>query len=397
MRTWQSLLILLLVLAQSGCETVRYLTQQSVGQLHLLRIRRPATAVIDDPSTPPLIKQRLRLALQARAFGVSQLGLRGDGEFTRYVDTDGPVAWNLSAAYQTELRLRTYSFPLVGRVAYLGYFSKADALAEVARLQAAGFDTHLRPVGAYSTLGYLLSPIYADMINNPGPRGDYETVETILHEMAHTTAYVLGDSTLNESFATVVGSRGAALFFRQQPADTTPALSAVPVGTATLEPQERARKELQRDQEMSLWLQRTMTRLRQFYADPATRALPRPELLRRREELFALACADYRQTFPERAASRLGRGPLNNALLLSLEVYYGAQARQKGGDSGSPSKPSKPSFSQLDLLQSVDGDLPEYINLYRRAAARSDGAAWLRRVAADEHAAAAAGTATVSD
>src|SRR5438105_1928387 len=85
--------------SSTRCDTLRYLGRQGLGQLHLLRVRRRVADVIADPATSPALRERLRLVMQARSFGISVLGLRGGAEFTRYVDTGGPVAHNLSAAY----------------------------------------------------------------------------------------------------------------------------------------------------------------------------------------------------------------------------------------------------------------------------------------------------------
>lgn len=384
-----------LALSTTGCDGVRYVLQQGVGQLELLRARRPVDEVLADPATSPFIRRRLQLALLARSFGITELGLRGEGEFTRFVDTGGAVAWNLTVAYQTKLEIRQYSFPLVGRIAYLGYFRRADALAEMRKLAQAGFDTYLRPVGAFSSVGYFLTPIYSDMISDTGPRGDYDTVETILHEMAHTTAYVTSDSSLNESFATLVGHRGAELFFKRY----GPLLGiygltklAVQATAGSLAPDlnQQARATSDDAAKLGAWLRRTMTALRAMYAQAATQGWSKDEILRRREPVFRAASADYVATFPDRAGSRLARGPLDNALLLSLEVYYGPNAKPAAGDedeaaAGGKTRRRRPRLSQRDLLDLVGGDVRAYINLYREASRRPDGAEWLREQAAAYH------------
>lgn len=390
-----------------GCSGVRYVAQQATGQIELLRARRPVTEVLADAATPALIKRRLRLALLARAFGITEIGLRDDGEFTNYVDTGGPVAWNLTVAYQSKLAIRQYRFPLVGKVAYLGYFRRADAEAEMERLAREGYDTYLRPVGAYSAIGYFLTPIYADMINDSGPSGDYDTVETILHEMAHTTAYVVSDSSLNESFATLVGHTAAARFFKRYgralaeegllSAPVTPAKDkdpdqdeqrgAAPAagGSSAASVQKQASAASDEAARLGAWVRRTMAALRTMYAEAAAQKWPREEILQRRAPVFAAASADYRATFPDQPNSRLSRGPLNNAILLGLEVYYGPNAKPAAtaGDRTGDKK-ARP-FAQKDLLDLVGGDLRAYVNLYRTACRRSDGAAWLRRLAAAQH------------
>ena len=339
----------------SGCSTLGYLSQQAAGQLHLLRIRRPVEEVIADPATPPALKERLELALKARQFGIDALGLRGGAEFTRYVDPGGPVAYNLTAAEKTSLRLRRWRFPLVGTVPYLGFFKKEDAEAESRRLTAAGFDVYIRSVGGYSTLGYLLSPIYASMVSDPGPEGEVRTVEVVLHEMAHSTAYLTSASELNESYATLVGVQGAARFFREQ---GNAAAGALCVRLAA-EQEERNRR-------FSDWLRPAMQRVKDFYDAAHAEHQPPDRILREREELYTRLQNSYRATFPSGPRyKRLADGPLNNAVLLSFGVYH------------------SPGRLQQELLDSVDGDLRAFVDLYRQAQDRTDGPRWLSERAAE--------------
>lgn len=347
-RVSRSLLLLPGLLA-SGCFSARYIAQQAGGQLHLLRSRRPVSSVLADPNTPLFVRQRLELVMAARQFGIDTYGLSGGGEFTRYVDPGGPVAYNLSVAHSDRFALLTWTFPLVGRVPYLGFFDKADAQAQARKYQQDGYDVELRSVSAYSTLGYFLSPIYASMIDDPGPAGEVRAVETILHEMTHTTAYLRSASELNESFATVVGIEGAAQFFRQRGSLAQSAL------VRQLADEDEARHKV-----FSTWLVGALRTAQEFYQQAAANHHPPAQILRAREALFAQLQASYRATFPTGPRyKKLAEGPINNALLLSFGVYHSSADFQKR------------------LLRSVGGDLRAFVALYRRAQARSDGAAWL--------------------
>lgn len=366
------ILATLLCLSQTGCFAVRYLGRQGIDQLTLLRERRKVSDVIDDPSTPQSVRDRLRLAMEARRFGVEVLGLRGGAEFTRYLDTHGPVAYNLTAAYRTRLKAREWTFPLVGRVPYLGFFTRAAARAEAQRMEAEGYDTYIRPVGGFSSLGYILSPIYAAMLEEEGPRGELRTVETVLHEMAHTTVWLSSASDLNESYATLVGNRGAALFFQSRG-------QAVPGAGAPKAEREDPKEEERRGRAFATWLRGVFQRLQGLYDQAARERWPLDETLRRRQEMFREVQEDYARSFPPPRYERLARGPINNAVLLSFGVYHLGST----GETGKPKKTPRPRL-QEDLLASVDGDLRAYIALYRRAQERSDGARWLRLLA-DEH------------
>lgn len=347
----------LLALVQSGCFTVRYIGQQAWGQLALLRARRPVSEVIADPATAPELRARLRLAMQARQFGVEVLGLRGGAEFTRYVEPlepGGPIAYNLTAADKTALTVRRWRFPLVGSVPYLGFFQRLDAETEARKLQARGYDVYLRPVSGYSTLGYFISPIYASMVDGVGPEAEVRTVEVILHEMAHSTAYVKSASELNESYATLVGVQGAARFFRERGQELK-----------SRKVLELAEAQRQRGLAFATWLESALAKLRAFYEAARAQGLSREETIQRRDAQFAALIESYRTAFPSGPRyRRLAEGPINNAVLVSLGVYHESSSIQE------------------DLLDAVDGDLSRFIALYKQAQDRPDGAAWLERLAA---------------
>ena len=130
-------------------------------------------AMLGDPAVPETTKERLRLAMAARDFGIKVLGLRGGDAYTRYLETNGkPVAWNVSAAPKDRLRAVMYKFPITGRVPYLGFFKEADARREEARLNALDLDVYVRGVSGYSTLGITSDPIYSSMLEGPrAPHG----------------------------------------------------------------------------------------------------------------------------------------------------------------------------------------------------------------------------------
>ncbi|HNI60133.1 MAG TPA: aminopeptidase [Pseudomonadota bacterium] len=338
---------------QEGCYAAHYLGQQAGGQLHLLRIRRNVSEVISDPTTEEALRQRLQLVMEARKFGIETLGLRGGAEFTRYVDPGGPVAYNLTVSPKDALTVRSFRFPLVGRVPYLGFFDLRDAKREAQRFADAGFDVYLRPVGAYSTLGYLISPIYRSMLGDFSAAGELRAVETILHEMAHSTVFLPGASDLNESFATQVGIRGAALFYRSR-GDLTQSDRVFALA-----------KEGEADEKsFSTWLAPQIDRLNRFYKRAAEVKLRRKQLLDQREAIFEEIRQSYRQAFPEgRRYKRLADGPLSNALLSSFAVYHESSGLQEA------------------LLAICDDDLKRFVSLYREARDRRDGAEWLRRLA----------------
>jgi predicted aminopeptidase len=339
------LLLLLLAAPAGGCWTGSYLAQQGCGQLHLLRERRRVDDVLADTRVAAETRRRLRLAAAARDFGIRELGLRGDGNYTRFIDTHGaPVAWMVSAAPRDRLVPHRFRFPLVGALPYVGFFRERDAHAEAARLERLGLDTFVRPVAGYSTIGITSDPIFSSMLDGP----DARIVEVTLHEMAHGTVFVPGQAEWNESFATLVGLKGAALFFsRLDRAGETRRLLA------------DARARAAREARFAAFLEPLVRELRALYAE----RLSREEKLRRREAVFARGRAEFSRWFPTppgRPPPPFVSEPLNNAVVVAYAVYHGDTPAHRR------------------MLARLDGDLRALVRLYRHAVENHhDPLAWL--------------------
>ncbi len=194
----------------SGCSSAGYLTQSATGHVELLRAARPVKVVIADPATPPALRERLQLTQRIRDFAVSDLHLPDNGSYRSYADLHRSAAvWNVVAAPELSLQLRTWCFPVVGCVGYRGYYSLAEAEAAAAPLRTEGLDVNVYPVPAYSTLGWMNwtggDPLLNTFVNWP----EIELSRLIFHELAHQVAYASGDTTFNESFATAVERLGS--------------------------------------------------------------------------------------------------------------------------------------------------------------------------------------------
>jgi predicted aminopeptidase len=152
------------------------------------------------------------LSQRMRDFAVAELHLPDNASYRRYADLHRPAAvWNVVAAPELGLTLRTSCFPVVGCVGYRGYFDRAAADAQAAAWRAAGDDATVYGVPAYSTLGRLPGAWFADpLLNTFIDDPDIELARLIFHELAHQVVYAAGDTVFNESFASTVERLGAA-------------------------------------------------------------------------------------------------------------------------------------------------------------------------------------------
>lgn len=190
----------------TGCGTLGYYAQSVGGHLALVGSARPVSDWLADPRTDPALRERLALAQRIRDFAVTELGEPDNQSYRRYADLKrGAAVWNVVAAPELSLTLRTWCFVIVGCVGYRGYYEPALAEAFAVELRGEGLETSVYGVPAYSTLGvlpfdWLADPLLSTFIDYP----EGELARLVFHELAHQIAYAKGDTVFNESFATAV-------------------------------------------------------------------------------------------------------------------------------------------------------------------------------------------------
>ena len=195
----------------TGCSTVGYYAQSINGHLDLMQRTRPVADWIADPATPPALRERLQLSQELRRFAVRELALPDNASYQRYADLGRNAAvWNVVAAPELSLTLKTWCYPLMGCVGYRGYFNPAEAQAEAQALRAAGWEVSVYGVPAYSTLGWSNGFGGDPLLNTFVNRQEAGLARLMFHELSHQVVYVNGDTAFNESYATAVERLGLA-------------------------------------------------------------------------------------------------------------------------------------------------------------------------------------------
>lgn len=195
----------------TGCSSLAYYAQSVSGHINLLQAAKPVPEWLADDNSPAALKERLALSQRMREFAISELKLPNNASYRRYADLQRSAAvWNVVAAKELSLQLKTWCFPVMGCVGYRGYFHEDEAQAYAAQLREQGYEVMVYGVPAYSTLGKLPGAFFADPLLNTFIRfPEGELARMIFHELSHQVVYADNDTVFNESFATAVERIGS--------------------------------------------------------------------------------------------------------------------------------------------------------------------------------------------
>lgn len=290
------LLSALLAALLAGCSPA-YVLRAGYEEARILWRRQPIEQVLAAGAVDAGERAKLELVLAARDFAERQLGLRTGGSYASLSrNDDAAVVYVVSAAERFRLQPYTWWFPVVGRVPYKGFFDLDLARREAARLEAAGYDTYVRPAGGFSTLGWFDDPLLTSQLR----LGPEDLVNLVLHELLHTTSYPPGQAAFSESFASFVGFRGAMAFF---------------TGRGEADAAGRVADEWHDAVAFSQFLGRALPRLEAAYAAGVT--------VEERSRLFAALQHEW-AAVPQRTDRYRGfaERTLNNAIVLQLRVYH---------------------------------------------------------------------------
>ena len=202
-------IIIVLLLFFSGCYTLKQGTTM-LGYLGKAVPLKELEKTKGKESEEAAFVKRIE---DIRRFAIEELGLKESKNYTRYVELDRDyLAAVVSACAADSFTRHEWTFPVVGKMPYKGLFNSEDAKKEAAKLKAQGLDVWIRPVDAFSTLGWFKDPLYSYMKNY----SVYQLADLIIHELFHATAFIKGRVEFNEQLAEFVGTAGARLYIESR-------------------------------------------------------------------------------------------------------------------------------------------------------------------------------------
>jgi predicted aminopeptidase len=220
MRLFAALLIAVFI---SSCQMGYYISSAH-SQFSMMSTRVSITEAFQSPNLTAAQKEKINLSQKARVFAFERLKLKKTENYNTFIDLKRPyVTWVVHAAEKWQMKNYEWKYPIIGSMPYKGFFNEADAKTEADELLKNGFDTYVRGVSAYSTLGWFTDSLLSSMLRYK----DHDLVNTIIHEITHTTIYVKNNSDFNERLAVFIGGKGSEMFYKELEGENSPTLKLI--------------------------------------------------------------------------------------------------------------------------------------------------------------------------
>lgn len=197
-----------------SCAKLAYLTEQGVGQARLQWRGVDNNQILKDPKVSDSMKRKIELVEEYKKFFYHYFNSKPKSIYTKTTMLDGKaVSYLVIASQFNKIEAHEFSFPFMGSFPYLGFFNQSSAQSFAKGLEEENLVTWIRPVYAYSTLGYLEDRILSSFFEYD----DVELAELVFHELFHTVFFIKDDVDLNENLANFYGKELLKEYFKGQP------------------------------------------------------------------------------------------------------------------------------------------------------------------------------------
>lgn len=283
-----------------------YVIRAAYEQCKIILSREDIEDAINDPNVSVENKDKLQFVLQARSYA-KEIGLEPKRSFTKYASVDRDVlSWVVMGCKKDSFSPYSWWFPVVGSVPYKGFFEQEEALVQARELEEEKYETWVRGTDAFSTLGWFNDPILSTTLRHPITT----IVNTVIHEITHTTFWFQDKVEFNESLANFIGLTGAIEFFKGKREACGEDGACVQKYSALLTDAEGDRS---RSLELTTILERMYQELDALYKSDKTFEAKMVE----RDALFEKGIAPLRAKYPNMKVFTA----LNNAEIMQRRIY----------------------------------------------------------------------------
>lgn len=205
-------LVLVFILSTISCAKVGYLWEQGSAQLGLQSRAKPNEEVLKSARVPKDHKQKIQYVQKLKSYFYEYWKKPATKIYSRTTFLKNKAVTYLVIASPFD-KIATHSscFPIVGCFPYLGFFEKSSAEEYAKDLRKNDLVTYIRPVYAYSTLGYFEDTILSSFFKYD----EDELAELIFHELFHTIFFVKDEVDLNENLANYFSEKMVEEYFQK--------------------------------------------------------------------------------------------------------------------------------------------------------------------------------------
>ncbi len=209
------LLLFALLGLSASCTMVSYLSEQGIEQVKLQWSGRKNDDFLNDPNISDDMKRKVLLVEDYKKYFFHYFSEKPSSIYSKTaVLSNSAVTYLVIASTHTKIEAKEFEFPVMGSFPYLGFFKKDSALSFAEDLNKnENLVTYVRPVYAYSTLGYLEDRILSSFFHYD----DVELAELIFHELFHTVFFIKDEVDLNENLANLYGKELLREYFKGRP------------------------------------------------------------------------------------------------------------------------------------------------------------------------------------
>jgi predicted aminopeptidase len=205
-------LVILTAVFCSACSDFGYYLSAGLNQLSILNSREDLETVLSKANAKhdQELADKIKLIQDARSYA-SKLGLSVGGTFDSIAQLKNEKKiWVLMATEPNSMRLHYWSYPIVGRAPYKGFFEKELVLSTQAEFDQKKYITNIRQTVAFSSLGWFDDPLLPSLLK----LDRLILTNTIFHELIHKQIWIKNRVALNESLASFLGYEINVSFYR---------------------------------------------------------------------------------------------------------------------------------------------------------------------------------------
>lgn len=293
----------------TGCQ-LGYLIRTSYDHLSMLSTRIPIEKALQSSQLTADQKKKIELSQAARRFAFESLGLKKTDSYTHYVQLNRPfITYAVMASYKWKLEPFLWNFPIIGKAPYKGFYNEKSAEEEAIEMKKENFDVYVRGVSAYSTLGKINDPLLSSMLAYK----DHDLVNTIIHELTHTTLFIKDNIDFNERLAVFVASKGTEAFYLAQEGPQSKTLQMI-------------KEENEDDQKFSQFITIELDQLKLWYQNfNSDKIISTDDKEKIRQERFDLIRSHFKTQLKPKLKTksyfRFAEGEINNARLGTYQTY----------------------------------------------------------------------------